>query len=135
MIQAFVIGSRESDFTRGKVTVTGQQLYPVGYAIPAIVKNSGCVGLCDITSITITEDSTTINFKLIKISSDERKAYYRLYQTNSGASNTYDSDYLSNTDQIIPGMMGLSNSKAPDKPAKKSKKASSFCEALGLDDF
>lgn len=132
----FLVSDRESDFRCDRVIVTGVAYIPVGMAVPAIVKGKGCVGLADISKVIITENSTMFEFKLLKQPEKDCEGYYALYKVNTlGESSVSNGDYLSNTDQLIPGMVGI-RTRTPDnkKSNKRNKRSESkFGSFIGDD--
>ena len=88
-------------------TVSGEVFINLETAIPVIQQGKGCVGLGLVKKLTITKNSTTIEFTCDQISNQAAEAYYSLYRTNTALGNddSYDSQ-----DVLIPGAMATATS-------------------------
>lgn len=83
-------------------TVPGTKVYPLMVPIPVIKKGTGCIGLGMVSAVSMTVDSTTIEFTLTAISTENAKSYYNLYRnviSNSDSDAAYGDE-----DMVIPGL-------------------------------
>lgn len=123
----FIDTDSNTNFYAGKkyqYTNTGTLLYPIGSIIPVIRKGKNCIGLAKVLSFMVTEDTTTVQFQMLgKINEASKEAYYALYLQSASFSTQDADDIYENTDQFIPGAMGLGKGNA-----RKSKKKSFFDE-------
>lgn len=106
-------------------TNTGSLIYPIGQIIPVIRKGKDCVGLAKVVSFMVTEDTTTVEFLMLgKINDASKEAYFALYSQGASFGTAGADDMYENTDQFIPGAMGLG--KGTSRKAKKNKAKAFF---------
>lgn len=87
-------------------TVTGNVIFQIGAVVPLIERGNGCFGVAKVEGFSIKGSTTEVKFQALgEISQEAKKAYYTLYQLNSGV-RTEDDAYDS-SDQFIPGAMNL----------------------------
>lgn len=93
-------------------TVTGECYIPCESLVPVIRKGHGCIGLAIIKRLTISHETTQIEFELSREISKEKKiAYYDLYRNH--VTNGVSDDPYSDSDQVIPGAMAGSGKSRP----------------------
>lgn len=92
-----------------KITISGIQIFPIGYAIPCIQKGNTCLANARIEKFEIVADGfnpmTTVYFKLESIDRESSEKAYKAYKAQSSKEN---SDY-EGTDKNIPGIYSGSN--------------------------
>lgn len=102
-----------------KYTVNGAKIYPIGGILPLIRKGHGCLGLVNVTKITITETITTVEFTMVE--EGKYPAFYELYRNQITSSADSSSDSYDEYDQIVPGAFTATRSNE-SKVVKKAKK-------------
>lgn len=112
-------------FGRQSFTVTGQQLYQIGTAIPVIRKGSGCIGIAVVEAFTVTQTATTVTFDVSKVNENDAKVYYKLYQNSLSIGES--DDMSDQEDMIIPGAM-LGRDRNPEK--RKTRRGGSLMDYM-----
>lgn len=124
----FLIVDPDFNCKKRNYTISGIAIFPVGSVIPIIKKGKGCAGLADIKNISYNEETTSITFKYVETTKESASAFYDLFLINSG-SEPASGDFYENTDQLIPGAMGLKSKKS----MQNKKRNSSFYDEDDLD--
>ena len=98
-----------------KITISGIQIFPIGYAIPCIQKGNTCLANARIEKFEITADAfnpmTTVYFKLESIDRESSEKAYKAYKAQSSKGN----DEYSGTDTNIPGIYSNSSNRHRDE--------------------
>lgn len=124
----FLVIDPDFNCKKGQYTISGLVIFPVGSAIPIIKKGRGCIGIADIKSFKVTEGTTTVTFKYQETTKDSASAYYDLFLINTNSSESASGDFYDNTDQLIPGAMGLKPSKSSSNDTNKRRKSRFYDE-------
>lgn len=88
-----------------KYTLSNMTMFPIGEAVPIIIKKNGCAGLAMIQSFTISGEGTTVTFRIASASDQARLIYYTMYRNMATSSMKDASDVYGDPDMVIPGAM------------------------------
>lgn len=98
-----------------KITISGIQIFPIGYAIPCIQKGNTCLANARIEKFEIVADGfnpmTTVYFKLESIDRESSEKAYKAYKAQSSKEN----DEYGGTDKNIPGIYSGSSNRHRDE--------------------